>query len=808
MLKNWLKIFLYQAKNNKLFTALNILGLSIGIAGIIFAILYRNDEESYDAWNPEKEHVFQVINDLGDNNLWATNIAHTGPLLKTSSSDIVSYCYMDDWYTGDNLTYKGKNHFAKKIMDAQPNFFEYFPFEFIKGDAKTAIGGNAMAISDETAKAMFGEEDPMGKSVQYGKEIFIVKGVYRISGKSSFAPEAITGMIDKRLVLDKEQWGNFNYGLMVKLKNPDDKEKVAKQIENIYYEYRTKRYAKEMGVTPEEYTKGRPATKVILVPLKDLRLHSPASGTPEGMGSYQFLMIMIGLSVLILILSIVNYVNLATAGAIKRAKEVGVRKILGASKANIIKQFIFETIITALIAILFALVIVELSLPYYNEFLNKDLVIHGSQFYMQLVVILIVVVGVAGIFPAVYVANFGTLKVLKGNFGRSKSGVWLRNAMLVMQFAIAAFFIIGSYIVYSQVNYMSTKDLGFNGDQVIEINYRNAYDYTEEGYLDRLITRYQTIKQEASKIKGVKQVATGSFSFGSGANSSSGWVYNDINVQGKNMLVDYGMLEMMGIKLVEGRYLSDKFASDSVSSVLLNETTAKMLKDKNIVGKEIDWNDKKLKVVGIVKDFHVNGPQDAIPPMIFFHYRTIDWMLQNVNRIYVKIDPQHTEEAIAGLEKLWTTKVDTEYAFNYQFVNKSFARAYEGYVKQRNLFSLLNAVVILIALFGLFALASYSIQRRMKEIAIRKTLGAETGVLLKELSRQYVLFCVAGFAIAIFPVYYLLDKWLTNFAYRIDISFMPFIIGFTALLILTLAVVLSRAYQATRVDVLRYLKYE
>lgn len=808
MLKNWIKIFLYQVKNNKLFTALNILGLSIGIAGIIFAILYRNDEESYNAWNPEKDTVFQVVNDLGDLNIWATNIAQTGPLLKASSSDVVSYCYMDNWYYADNITYKGKRHFVEKITNAQPNFFEFFPFEFIKGDSKTAIGGTAMALSEATAKALFGDEDPLEKQVRYGKEMFVIKGIYRIPGKSSFAPQVITGTLDKRLTEDKEQWGNFNYGLMLKLKNPDDKDKVAKQIQNIYYEYRTKKYAKEMGITPEEHLKRNGQTKVMLQPLSGIRLHSIVDGSPEHMGNYQFLMIMVGLSVLILILSIVNYINLATAGAIKRAKEVGVRKILGASKGNIVRQFLFETVLTALAAILLALVIVELSIPYYNEFLGKDLVLHGAQFYMQLVAIFIVVIIVAGIFPAVYVSNFETLKVLKGNFGRSKSGVWLRNGMLVLQFAIAAFFIIGSYIVYSQVHYMSTKDLGFKGNQIVQVNYRNDYDYEDQGYLEKLIKRYLTIKQEVSKIKGVKQVSTGSFAFGIGANSSSGFMYHDINVQGKNMLVDFDMLDMMHIKVIKGRNLSPRFASDTVTSVLLNETAAKMLKDDNIIGKQIDWNERKLTIVGIVKDFHVDGPQSEIPPMTFFHYRTIDWMMNNVAQIYVKIDPEHTEEAIAGIEKYWTTKVDSEYPFKYEFVNKNFARAYETYVKQKNLFSLLNVIVILIALFGLFALASYSIQRRMKEIAIRKTLGAETSVLLKELSKQYVLFCLAGFAITIFPVYFLLSMWLENFAYRIKITVEPFIIGFIALLILTLIVVLSRAYQATRIDVLKYLKYE
>jgi putative ABC transport system permease protein len=242
--------------------------------------------------------------------------------------------------------------------------------------------------------------------------------------------------------------------------------------------------------------------------------------------------------------------------------------------------------------------------------------------------------------------------------------------------------------------------------------------------------------------------------------------------------------------------------------MLINETALKMMHEPNPIGKTVDWNGRKLKIIGVVKDFNLFSPQEEIPPMVFFHFKTIDWMINNVNKMHVKISAENPEQTIDELRKFWVKNVDTEYPFTYDFVNKSYARTYENYVKQRNLFSLLNVIVILIALFGLFALATFSIERRMKEIAIRKTLGADTSVLLKTLSKQYVVFCLTGFALALFPVYYLLDMWLDNFAFRIEISLVPFVVGFVVLLILTLLVVLSRAYQATRVDVLKYLKYE
>lgn len=810
MLKNWVNIFLYHIKNNKLFTALNVLGLSIGIAGLVFAILYWNDEQSYNEWNPNKDNVFQSISQISPTNFWASNVAPLNNYFKKDFPEVKSHCYFENWYSEENIQYKNKKSIFK-ITNAQSTFFDMFPFTFIKGSAKMALKDNAsIAISKETALILFANEEPMGKIVSYSGKKLVVRGVYEIPGKSSMQPHAVISLIDRVLSEEKESWGNFSYGLLLKLKNSNDKDKVVAKIENLLYQNRIVKEAKKEGLSVAEWLKknGGDQVKIIIEPLKDARLHSIAEGYAEGRGNFQFLMIMVGLSILILILSIVNYINLATANAIKRAKEVGVRKIVGASKTNIVKQFIFETVLITTFSILLALVIVELSLPYYNDFLNKKLIIFGNEFYLQLLLVFITTIVVAGIFPAIYVSNFETLKVLKGNFGRSKSGIWLRNGMLILQFAIATFFIIGSYIVYEQIKYISNKEVGFTGDQVLSISYRNKYDFKETGFKKKIANQYNTVKQELTKIKGVEQVATGAFSFGSGQGSTTGFSYNDIQIQARNMGVDFGMLEMMKIKLVDGRYLSDKFASDTITSMLVNETALKMMGEKNPIGKIVEWNDQKLKIVGVVKDFNLFGPQEKIPPMVFFHFKVVDWMLQNANKIHVKIKSENSEQTITDIEKFWVKNVDTDYPFSYDFVDKAYARTYETYVKQKKPFSLLNVIVILIALFGLFSLASFSIQRRMKEIAIRKTLGAETNVLLKELSKQYLVFCVIGFLIALFPVYYLLNLWLENFAFRIDISVIPFVIRFAVLLILTLIVVLSRAYQATQVEVLKYLKYE
>jgi len=807
MLKNWTNIFVYHIKNNKLFTALNILGLSIGIAGLIFAILYWNDEHSYDQWNPNKETVFLVANQMDPTTYWASSSSPIGSAIKELSPKVESFCYLNGNYDSEIIHYKSKKVQSDKVIVAQKNFFDYFPYQFTEGSAKTGLqDSNSICLSEDLAQQIFGSKSAYGKKITLQNQILVVRGVYKLDKKSVFNPSCVVNLMDNRLKNSIQQWGNFQFILLLKLKNPDDAKSVTASLMKIYYDNMTAPRAKSQGMNPEEFIQKFGEVKPHLEPLSMVRLHTKTGGLIESNGNYQLILILMGLSALILILSIVNYVNSATANAVKRAKEIGVRKIIGASKANIVQQFIFETAIITLISILTALVIVELSLPYYNVFLEKALVLQSSQFYLQLIMIFIVTVITAGIFPAIYVANFEVLKVLRGSFTRSKNGIWLRNGMLIFQFSVASFFIIGSYITHQQIDFMNSKDVGFNGNQIINISYRNIYG--ENITSKEQMKKYDAIKNELLRIKGVKKAAGGGFVMGNGAKSVISYHHKDINIDGNNIPVDFGLLEMMQIKLLKGRFLSPEYAQDTINSMLINETALKLLNEKDPIGKKINWDGKEAIIVGVIKDFNIGNPGEAIPPMSVFHFKAVPWFSNLLNNIYVTSDPETMQQTISDIESIWSKKADSEYPFVYDFVDKEYKRSYHTYVKQKNLFSLLNIIIIAIALMGLFALASYSIERRMKEIAVRKTLGADTNVLLKELCKQYIVFSVTGFLIALLPTYYLLDKWLENFSYRIHISIYPFAAGFAILLTLTLLIVLSRAYSATKVDVLKYLKYE
>ena len=811
MIFNWFKIFIYHLKQSKLFSFLNVLGLSIGVAGVIFAILYWNNENAYDQWNPEKENTYQVLNKIGmTGNTWASNSIPFGETCKATIPEIESVCFFNNtWYDNAPIKYQNKKIMADKITVADNGFFDVFPFPIVQG-AKTNIlkEDNSVAISEETAKLLFNNQDPIGQSINYGNKSYTVKSVYRLMKPSSIQPNYVFGGVQREG--DKTSWGNFNYGMMIKVKKGTDPTTLLKKMQNVNFVNRTLKDAKENGQTVAQYVKENGETTVVIDQLQTARLHGTKSSQginfPEGKGNLQLLYIMVGLSILILVLSLVNYINLATASAIKRAKEVGVRKIVGATKKQIITQFIFETAIIVILSIIFALAIVELSLPFYNNFLKKTLTMNGGEFYLQLIFIFGLVIVLAGIFPAVYISNFETLKVLKGNFSRSKSGIWIRNSMLIFQFGIAAFFIIGALIVNSQVDYMMNKELGFSGDQVIRVPF-NTPERKQR------TDKYLTMKQEIRKISGVEEISTFAGTFGNSTNSSSGFTHTGIFVQPRNVEMDFGFLKMMNIKMVQGRDLSPEFASDTISNMLMNETLVKTLNLKNPINTIITsgWGDEggenlKFKIVGVVKDFHITRLQDKVPPMVFVNLKTLKW--NNFNNVYIKVSPNNLSETLAKLKSYWEKNVNPDYPFDYEFVNKGFAKTYEEQVKQKDLFFILNLVVIVIAIFGLFALASFSMERRLKEIAIRKTLGAETDILLKELSKQYVIFCLMGFAIGIVPAYILLQKWLENFAFRINVSVVPFTVALVSLLVLTLMIVLAKAYQVTKIDILKYLKYE
>lgn len=803
MIKSWFQIFINHSVKNKTFTLLTIVGLAIGITGVIFSTLYWQSEKSYDQWNSEKEHVYEVLSVLPNGDTWGYSQSPLAKNIKVKTSKLKDYCYYLPIYLNDNIVVNSKNFYVNQVLVAQTNFFDFFPFEFTKGSKEAFKNNkNAIALEEKEAVLLFGKQNPINQTVIMNGEKLRVMGVYVLQKPSSVEPKYVISIDMNGFSEDNNAWGDYNYCLLLKLNQPTDVTEIEQVAENVLTTNKLIPAAKDQGVSLEQFTKENGKFTVKLQSLSNARLSKNVTGFLEGKGNRLFLQINVGLSVLILALSIINYINLSTAQAMRRAKEVGVKKVFGASKKNIIAQFVFETSLITLFALFFALCITELCLPYYNALIDKALQIHLAHYWHYLIFIFIVVVICAGFFPALYIANFKEINVLKGSFARSKNGIWLRNGMLILQFSIATFFIVSGFIVTKQVNHLANKDLGFNAEQIISVKYG--------GYSNNKFNTYASFKNDLLKIKGVTNVniSTANIGSGSGSTSSFSLPNSTFSTQAHNIAFDFGYLNMFKIELKEGRDLTNAIASDTIENVLINQQVVKDLGGNVPLGTSFTWNGQKMKVVGIVNNFNLTSPQEEIPPMLFMHVKTVNWMASNINNVLIKINPEHTKETLAAIETFWKKKVDANTPFEYDFVDKKFARSYETYTKQQKMFRILNIVVLTIALFGLFALASFTIERRFKEIAIRKVLGAQTSTLIKLLTKQYIYMAIAGFFIALFPSYLLMQQWLNNFNYRITIDPFTYVFSFLILVCLTLLVVLLKAYTATQINLLRFIKYE
>lgn len=805
MLQTWLKLFFRNSKKNWLNLIVNISGLMLGFAGLLIVLLYFNDELSYNRLNPEKNEIFRVIHKMSDGDIWATSTNIEGLKYKEDIPEIKDYYLSSGWYDNSLAKVNDKELYTRGILKGEPNFFDFFPFKIVEGNATTfKQARNNIALSQKQAKIFFGNESAIGKSVELAGRIFTVTTVYIIEGKHFFMPEMV---IQYEKKLSDPHWGNFSRALFVKtIKNPEIADLEEKALA-VWYENEVLPSAKKEGITPEKFME-KYGTTPVFEPIEDIRLKTISDDPgPEGSGNYQLILIMLSLSILLIIISCVNFINLSIASATQRAKEVGVKKTFGLSKATLIRQYALEIVFQSFIAFMLSLLLVELILPYFNHFMNKEISILEIDLLVKVGLLAIVISLLIGIIPAIYLSKFKSVEVLKGNISRSKKGVLARNIMLGLQFLISGFFLTGSIIINKQVGYMIAKDLGFKGDQVVMVSMNKNKDRYKN---------YLLAKNELIKHPNIEAITSNSFIIGGGSSSSTNFNYKDISVQTNANSIDYNYLDVMNIKLVKGRGLQEEIASDTIKNILINETLAKALHIyDDPIGKKLsagfqgDNNDgQNLQVVGMVKDYHITGLDGKIPPTAFMHWNSFDWMRRNFWTIQFKINPDNVKETLGVIEEYWKENIEQGYPFNPVFVDKRFARTYQKYQKQQTLFFILTSIVIMISLLGLFALATLTIQQRLKEVAIRKTLGASVKEIMFELVKSFLKITIIASIILIPIAYYFMQNWLDNFVYRIDMPIWPYIATPVVLVVLVFVVVGVKALNATKIDLIKYLKFE
>ncbi|UFH32333.1 ABC transporter permease [Chryseobacterium sp. C-71] len=805
MLNNWLKIAFINYKKNWLSTLINLFGLTIGLTGFMLILMHWNDEESFEKWNPKKDQIYAFQTYNKKENSYGNNVSI--PIAKRAKEvipGITDYVLFKSSELGFKITTKSKTFYQEGGMNVSDNFFEFFPFKLVDGSYKNALkGGGDIALSTTAAKNLFGKTNVAGESLKFNNKNFVVTAVYELPKENSqIKPEFLLKPVEP-MKNDENQWGNFGYGCFFMLKKDADLEQIRQKFIKDIFLYRASLDKDSSGMTPQQYLDLYGPTDSLLTPLDEIKLHAKVSWF--GPVDFKTLMILFTLSVLIVILSAINFINLKTAQASQRAKEIGVRKAIGSTKTNLVLQFLMETFLICMASYLLALALTELLLPSFNKFYDKEMVMNDWHIYFYSFSMVLMVTLISGLIPATYLSNFKAIETLKGNFARSKHGVWLRNGILTLQLIISSFFIIGGLIVNQQVKYMMNKDLGYSGKQIMMIN------FSEENPKPWL--KYEWLKNEMRKIQGVTDISYGEAVPGNGRSSDSNMDYMDKSIQAQHGSMDYNYLKFINVKLKKGRWLDSKLASDTMSNVLVNEAFVRKFgwTDEEALNNSFhpgfDYQ-KDYHIVGIVKDFNIRNLKTTIEPIVFFHYRETDWKRFDVYNIQLKIDQNDIDGTVKRLKTYWQNNVEQGYPFDYYFLDQKFAKTFEKYQKQQTLFTILNAMVLMVALLGLFALSSLMIEQKLKDVAIRKTLGASDRLLILGLTKQFLWITLIAVIISIPISYYLMNEWLKDFAYRIDMPVLPFVLSLVVLLLLTFAVVSIKAYKATKVNLVKYLKYE
>ncbi|AYN02534.1 ABC transporter permease [Chryseobacterium sp. 3008163] len=809
MLKNWLKIALINYRKNWLSTIINILGLSVGLCVFLLIFIHWQDEKSYEDWIPNKDNIYLVEN---GNSSFGTMVVSSYPELTVSKekfSEIEDFAIANSWNGYKvRLMYGNKSAYTTNAR-ATDSYFDFFPMERVAGSFKNAISDDSkIAISEETAKVLFGDEykDCIGKTLKLDdseNKSYVVTAVYKIpTGNTVFRP----GFIMRHPNIDKQnlEWTNYSYVGYFKIKPGTDIAALEKKLSD-QQSQQEKISSEKWG---EKYDK-KNSPKVYLTPISKMKLDAKSEGIDKG--DKKSIIILLGLSALILLLSGINLINLKTAQASQRAKEVGVRKVVGSTKSKLILQFLLETFIICFTAYILAFAMVELLLPSYNKFLGKEIKLNDTNLFIYSGLLLIVFSLISGLIPALYLSNFKPINTLKGNFSRSRNRVWLRNSILTLQLIISSFFIICSLIIHSQVKYMMNKDLGFKGNQVVNIQF-NKTDWEN----DYNFKKYVRLKNEVLKIPGVEDVTGSVNSIGLGmANASLVKNALDTTKTVENVLVgaiDHNYFKFYKMKFASGRDIDLRYASDTISGTVANESFIKKMgwnKDQAL-GKEVfpGWEQKKkYKIIGVLKDFHINGVDKLVEPMLFFNYDR-NWAKNNMGNLQIKLSGDDINGTLEQIKEFWLTKAEPGYPINYEFVDKQFAKTFEKFQKQQTLFTILNVVVLVIALLGLFALSSLLIEQKLKDVAIKKTLGADEKTIIWDLTKRFLLICVIAVLISIPFGYYAMNEWLKDFSYRIDMPVWPYVLSMISLLLLTFIVVSFKAYRATKINLVKHLKYE
>ncbi|MCJ7582175.1 MAG: ABC transporter permease [Candidatus Aminicenantes bacterium] len=790
MLKNYFKITLRNISRNKMYSALNIVGLAIGLACCILILLYVHDELSYDRFHDNADSIYRVVPTIATSErtmYMAVNAHVQGPMLKNEFPEVLEYVRFSS-YRERVIEYENISFSEERFLYADDSVFSVFSFDMILGNPKEAlVNPNTIVLTEKMAEKYFGTDDPMGKSLKINyNALFTVTGVIKnIPSASHIKPDFLASFsslgLEPSTNIAQDLLSSMNYYTYILLQEGTDYIEMEKKF--------TEGINRYVGAMLE--TLGG-SIELGLQPLTKIYLHSDRELESEQMGDITYVWLFSGIGIFILLLACLNFMNLSTARSANRAKEVGLRKVVGANKSQLVRQFLGESMILTFISFISAIVLVLISMPFFRNISGKDILINSmtNPTILAGFVGLFLIIGlIGGSYPAFFLSAFRPVEVIQGKLKRGAKSSVLRIVLVSFQFAVSIILIIGTFTVNTQLKFVRSKNLGYDKDHVIVMQMRSTETQNKYEAIKEAIKRNPNVINVSAST--TSPLGTSDFS----VHHAVGKPEDELNMLWAQM-VDENYIDTYKMEIVQGRNFSKDFTSDKNEAIIINEAAVKKIGWQNDpINKQLErftspTTKQTYTVVGVVKDYHFQSLHQQIEPMMLYYTSPYG----NFSRLSVRVRPEDVQETISFLETTWE-QFDTKYPFEYSFVDDQYDALYRTEVRLGKLFSYFTALAILIGCLGLFGLTSFTTEQRTKEIGIRKVLGASINGIIYMLVRDFTKWVFLAVIVA-WPIGYLvMNKWLNNFAYRANLGVWIFLSS--AFLALVISVV-TVSYQSIK----------
>lgn len=805
MFSNLLKHSIRSFKRQRAYVIINILGLAIGIACSLLIALYVINEASYDRFNEKKDRILRVVlnGKLGEQEInGAFTPAIMGPTMPEEFPEVEDFLRMNG-VGSTTVEYDQQIFTEDNVIEADSSFFNFFSIPVIRGNPGNLLNSpHKVVLSESTAMKIFGDDDPIDRMLKIGSDTtrYVVTGVMQdVPANSHFEANMITSFLTNPRSKQPE-WMSNSFALYLLLKPNTSAATVDSKFQDLIAKYVGPELQRYTGVTIEEFLSRGNVYRFYLQKLTDIHLDNTVEGSFKAPTDPKYLVIFGSIALLIVIIAAINFMNLATAQASRRAKEVGIKKIGGSTRGMLITQFLTESFILVIIALVFALVIIKLSLPYFNNLLGTklELGLFAAWYTIPVLLLFALIVGMmSGSYPAFFLSSFSPYEVLKGNARNSRSNGKLRRVLVVFQFAVSILLIVGTLIMSRQIKYMLNKDVGFNKEQLVVIERAHVVG-----------SRMKSFKESVKSLPGVVNIAS-STAIPGRTNNTNGYMIEgrkDETYLMATSWVDYDFIDTYEMKLDSGRFFDQSFTTDDMACIV-NESAVRNFSLTDIEKTRIlgigDSGPEAYPIIGVVQNFNFQSLRNPIQPYIF--------RLQGEGNywgyITVRISPANYSETISAIEKIWK-----EYASNaplqYYFLDADFEKMYSQEKQSAQMAMIFSLLAIFIAALGLFGLTSYTVEQRTKEIGVRKAMGSSITGIYVEISREIVVLVSISALIAWPVIYYVAGKWLENFYYKISLGFLSFVAGLVIALGIALITISYRVLKAASVNPAQSLKYE